>query len=70
MLVLGAALAGIAIPLRAGLVNAALSLVGAAIRPLFGVGFAIVLWIAPAVVIAFLYRAADRRDEDLIRGEG
>lgn len=67
---IGAALSGIAIPLRAGLVNATLSLDGGATRPLLGLGFGLALWIVPAFMIAFLYRAADQRDEDIVRGEG
>lgn len=61
---------GAAVPLRSGLVNSGLSLEGGLTRPLFGLGFALVLLIVPLVIVAFLYRAADRRESDKIRQEG
>jgi hypothetical protein len=68
-LVVAAFLNGLVIPLRSGLVNAQLTLDGAATRPYFAFGFALVLLVMPLLVASFLYRAADRREEDVVRGQ-
>ncbi|MCU0511272.1 MAG: PrsW family intramembrane metalloprotease [Anaerolineae bacterium] len=68
-LLVAAALHGVAIPLRSGLMNAQLSLDGGITRPLLALGFALVLLAAPQVVMSFFYRAAERRAEDVVRGQ-
>jgi RsiW-degrading membrane proteinase PrsW (M82 family) len=68
-LVVAAFLNGLAIPLRSGLVNAQLTLDGGATRPYFALAFAVVLLVVPLFVMSFLYRAADRREEDVVRGQ-
>ncbi len=68
-LVLAALVNGIAIPLRVGLMNATLTLDGGATRPYFAIGFVVAVLVVPLVILAFLYRAADRREEDIQRGQ-
>lgn len=68
-LFLAAFVSGVAISVRAGLINASLSLEGAAGRPLFGLGFSILLIIGIPVAIAFLYNVAERRERDLLRSQ-
>lgn len=68
-LVLAAFINGIAIPLRVGLMNASLTLDGGATRPYFALGFVIALLVVPLLTLAFFYRTADRRDEDVQRGQ-
>jgi hypothetical protein len=68
-LFMAAAVSGAAIPLRSGLVNTGLDLTGGTTRPLFGMVFALALLVVPLVIVAFLYRAADRREADKIRGQ-
>jgi MFS family permease len=68
-LLLAALVNGIAIPLRAGLVNASLTLEGGASRPYFAIGFIAAVLIVPLMILAFLYRTADRREEDIQRGQ-
>ncbi|MCU0496959.1 MAG: PrsW family glutamic-type intramembrane protease [Anaerolineae bacterium] len=66
-LALAALVTGIAIPIRAGLVNASLSpaaLEFALPRPLFGIGFSATLLFAGLWGISFLYRVAQRRDRE------
>lgn len=64
-LVAAAGLHGLAIPLRSGLVNATLTVDGAATRPLFGFVFAVGFFILPMLAMYFLYQVADRRDRNL-----
>jgi hypothetical protein len=60
-LALAAFFTGISIPVRAGLVNASLS-VSDSISPrsLFGFGFSVVMLIAPAIAMLFLFGTAER----------
>lgn len=55
---------GIAIPIRAGLVNASFSLAGSAPRTFLGIGFSAVLFIVISIIIMFLLRNAERRNEE------
>lgn len=57
---LGCAIHGIAIPVRAGLVNAAFSLSGAFPREVFGLVFSILLLFGPAIGFYLLTRTAER----------
>jgi RsiW-degrading membrane proteinase PrsW (M82 family) len=52
---------GIAIPIRAGLVNAQFSLEVAAPRSLFGLGFSTVLLVISPLIVSFLFSNAERR---------
>lgn len=63
-----ALLTGIAIPIRAGLVNAPFSLEIAAPRSLFGLIFSLAFFAAPLLVIAFLYNNAERREREAATG--
>lgn len=60
-LALGATLTGIAIPLRSGLANAALSLAPAFASPIRGLALSAVLLVVVAVSIAFLVANAERQ---------
>ncbi len=64
LLGVGAFIVGIAIPVRAGLVNAGFSLNGAFTRPIFGLGFSLVLLVAPIALMAWLYDNAERREQE------
>ncbi|MBL8163544.1 MAG: PrsW family intramembrane metalloprotease [Anaerolineae bacterium] len=64
MLALAALITGIAIPIRAGLTNAAFSLEGVFPRPLFGFGFSAVLLVIPIFVGSFLFASAERRAQE------
>lgn len=57
---------GIAIPIRAGLVNAQFSLKGAAPRSIFGLGFSIALLVIPPLILSFLLSNAERRTQEAI----
>lgn len=62
---------GLAIPLRAGLVNASISpaaLEFALPRPLFGIGFSLALFGAGMFLVLFLFRNAERRDREISLG--
>jgi RsiW-degrading membrane proteinase PrsW (M82 family) len=62
MLLLAALVSGIAIPIRAGLVNSNLTTEGiSAAQPLFGLGFAAALLAGVGIILAFMYDRADRR---------
>ena len=70
---LAAFMTGLAIPIRAGLVNATLSLdaLGAnpflntsAPRPLQGLGFSIALLVGPLLVLSFLFSSAEQREHE------
>lgn len=64
MLILAALVTGIAIPIRAGLINATFSLDGAFTRPFFGLGFSVVLFVVPCFVMSFLFSSAERRAQE------
>jgi RsiW-degrading membrane proteinase PrsW (M82 family) len=64
MLALAALVTGIAIPIRAGLTNAAFSLDGAFPRPFFGLGFSVALFVMPSLVMSFLFASAERRAQE------
>lgn len=68
-LVAAAFLNGAAIPLRSGLSNAQLTLEGGVTRPILALGFAMALLIVPLAVMSFLYGAAERREQDVLRGQ-
>ncbi|NWG15134.1 MAG: PrsW family intramembrane metalloprotease [Chloroflexi bacterium] len=61
---LAALVTGIAIPVRAGLVNPSFGLEVSPPKFLFGLGFAAVLLVVLSVVIAFLYNSAERRQRE------
>ncbi|RMG84363.1 MAG: PrsW family intramembrane metalloprotease [Chloroflexi bacterium] len=64
MLGVGAFIVGVAVPVRAGLVNASFSLNGVFTRPTFGLGFSLVLLVAPMLLMAWLYDNAERREQE------
>jgi hypothetical protein len=76
-LVIAAAITGVALPLRSGLVNTQIALHNAAgalsttypPRALYGVGFALALLAVPQVLVAFLYDVSERRERDRLRGD-
>ncbi len=68
-LALAATVNGIAIPLRAGLVNASLTFRTSVSQPLRGLGFSAAVVIGLAVVIAFLIQNADRADRQAAAGK-
>lgn len=61
---IGAMLAGIAIPVRSGLINAALTLGPALASPIRGLALSALLLVAVCVVTAFLMENAERRESD------
>ena len=63
-LALGAMLAGIAIPVRSGLVNAALSLAPASASPIRGIGLSALLLVGVAIATSFLIENAERQDRE------
>ncbi len=68
-LVLSSILAGVAIPIRAGLVNPVFNLdfgqsLVSAPRPLFGLVFSILILIIPCLILYFLIRSAERREAE------
>ncbi|MBL8155532.1 MAG: PrsW family intramembrane metalloprotease [Anaerolineae bacterium] len=67
--VLSSILAGITIPIRAGLVNPVFSLdfnrsLVSAPRPLLGLGFSVLILIVPCLILYFLIRNAERRETE------
>jgi RsiW-degrading membrane proteinase PrsW (M82 family) len=58
---LGMLITGISIPVRAGLINAALGLEGGATRPLLGIVYSAVLLIVLSFTVSFLYNNAERQ---------
>lgn len=60
-LIVGAAVHGLAIPTRAGLVNAGFVLGIAGNRPLFGLIFSLILAVGLLVTMGFLFNVAERR---------
>lgn len=65
---LAAFVTGVAIPVRAGLVNASISIQNLAFtvpRPLFGIVFSIILLVAGLSVVAFFYRTAELREQHM-----
>ncbi|MBZ0283301.1 MAG: PrsW family intramembrane metalloprotease [Anaerolineae bacterium] len=67
MIALSAFITGVAVPVRAGLVNAPLSLEVSMPRALFGLGFSVILLIAPCFVLSFLFDSAERRAQEADR---
>lgn len=61
--------AGIAIPIRAGLVNSGLSFGINTTRPLFGIAFSAALLVVPLLIVSFLYDSAERRAYEASLGE-
>ena len=68
-LLIAAAITGVALPLRSGLVNIQLGFEGNIPRTLYGVGFALALLGVPQVLVAFLYDVSERRERDRLRGD-
>jgi RsiW-degrading membrane proteinase PrsW (M82 family) len=66
-LALSATLTGIVIPIRAGLVNAGLSLGPAIANPLRGLGMSVVVFVGIAIAVAFLMENADRQTREAQR---
>ena len=62
---LGALITGIAIPLRAGLVNASLNLGVSAPRPILGIIFSALLFVVTAFALSFFYDNAERQAHEL-----
>ena len=77
MLLVAAAITGVALPLRSGLINTQIALHNAAgvlstayvPRTLYGVGFALALLSVPQILVAFLYDVSERRERDRLRGD-
>jgi hypothetical protein len=63
-LALSSLITGIAIPIRAGLVNATLGLGISSTRPLLGIIFSAVLFILPAFALSFFIDNADRQTRE------
>ena len=63
-LALGAMLAGIAIPVRSGLVNAALSLALAFASPIRGIALSALLLVIVAIATSFLIENAERQERE------
>ncbi len=63
-LLIGAILVGIAIPLQSGLVAPTISIPISVTRGFFGLGFSIAFFVAPLLVISFLFNVAIRRYEE------
>jgi RsiW-degrading membrane proteinase PrsW (M82 family) len=68
-LAISALITGIVIPIRAGLVNAAFTLLPTAPRPLLGLGFSVALLIVVIVVVSTLINNADRREQEAKLGQ-
>lgn len=68
-LALAAFITGVAVPIRAGLVNAPLSLEVSLPRAIFGLGFSSILLIVPCFMLSFLFVSAERRAEEADRSE-
>jgi hypothetical protein len=68
-LVTAAAITGLAIPLRSGLINIKLGLQGGATLTYYGLAFALALLAVPQVIVAFLYGVSERRERDRMRGD-
>jgi RsiW-degrading membrane proteinase PrsW (M82 family) len=64
-LILGALVAGVAIPIRAGLVNAGLGLEASYAKPLLGLIFSAALLTGLLLVQAFLFNSAERQSGDV-----
>lgn len=69
MLLLSALVSALITTLRAGFINGAMGLTGSATRPLFGLGFTLIVLIAGMAVMFFLYRVADQREQDVLRSQ-
>lgn len=67
---LAALITGISIPIRAGLVNAALELGTSTSRPLLGIIFSALLLIVPLLILSFMYNNAERQAQEIIAGSG
>jgi RsiW-degrading membrane proteinase PrsW (M82 family) len=64
---LGAFITGVAIPIRAGLINASLSLASLEVtapRPILSLGFSLGLFVALLFVLSFLFRNAEYRQRE------
>ena len=68
-LALAATINGVAIPLRAGLVNASLTFRTSVGQPLRGLGFSAAVAIGIALVVGFLIENADRADRQAAAGK-
>lgn len=67
---LSALIAGVAIPIRAGLVNASLDIQYSLSRPLFGFVFSLALIIGSTIVFIFLFNNAERQAQESIDTRG
>jgi hypothetical protein len=66
-LALAALITGISIPIRAGLVNAGISLTSlemTAERPILGMGFSLGVIVLLGIVSSFVFRSAERRQRE------
>jgi RsiW-degrading membrane proteinase PrsW (M82 family) len=68
-LALAAFVNGVAIPLRAGLVNAALALGVSAGKPIQGLAFSAVVLAAIGIALAFVFENAERREQEATAGQ-
>lgn len=63
---LAAFITGVAIPIRAGLINASLGLNLTLARPLFGLGFSVALFVGITLTVIFLFENAERRAQEAV----
>lgn len=68
VLALSAFVTGVAIPIRAGLVNAPLSLKASAPQSLYGLLFSVALLAGPLFLLSFLFANAERREREAVAG--
>ncbi len=68
-LALASLITGIAVPIRAGLINTTLTLGINTTRPLLGIGFSAGLLIVPLLLVSFLYDSAERRAQEAAIGQ-
>ncbi len=65
---LAALITGVSIPIRAGLVNATLTLGTGVSRPLFGIVFSIILLVISCSILSFLFSNAERQALEMVAG--
>lgn len=69
MIIFSAFLTGIAITLRAGLINASLTVEGSATRPYLSLGFTIGFLVLALLIMVFLFNTVERRDREAVIDE-
>jgi hypothetical protein len=69
MMILAAALSGLAVAMRASFMNAPLSITISSQREIFGLGFSLIFYMAGMAVFFFLFNITERREQDKIIGQ-